>query len=89
MKRRHVFASAYDRGAPEVPDALVALIDALRDYLEAEQEIREELSLQGSLTAADCERHNAALQPFRLILADLEQWQLDPTLKGLLPGKRP
>jgi len=87
MNRRQVFASDYDHGGPTLPEATVSLVDALRDYLQAEKETCEELSLTGQITAAECKELNDHLKPFVQILQELEKWQVDQTLKGLLPWR--
>jgi len=65
----------------------IALIDALRDYIEAVDEECNMLLNDGTITpedAADWKRERGA---YRNILTNLESYQMDPTLENLLPWK--
>jgi hypothetical protein len=87
MNRRQIFASDYDALGPTLPEATVNLVDALRDYIEAEKQTSEELSSVGEITAAECKELKTHLKPFVQILQELEKWQVDQTLNNFLPWR--
>ena len=69
---------------PDCPTACVNLVDALRDYIRAEEDLADDLSSDGAISREQFKGHGAWLQPARLLLKDLEAREFNPTLSGLL-----
>jgi hypothetical protein len=76
------------------PEAWLDLIEALRAYVEVEECLweefrREELEAGGEVltdeTLVKFEESISYVARFKTLLADLEEHEIDPTLRGLLP----
>lgn len=64
---------------PDYRDAHVKLIDALRDYVMANEDIESDMRSEGDEPSAEGLAHT---QMFRSLLKELEGWSFDPTLGG-------
>jgi len=64
----------------DYPEAHMGLIDALRNYIRTDEAIARELLNDGSITIKQFNAGNFSIQPMRLMLADLEKHEIDPTL---------
>lgn len=63
-------------------EAHIKLIDALRDYIRADQALMHDLLSENQITREEAMRGNWALQPMRVMLRELEAYEMDPTLHG-------
>jgi hypothetical protein len=73
-----------ERRPPDWVEAHIALIDALRDYLWADEVIGKELMHEGSITKAQYDNGMAENAPLAAILKKLEAHEIDPTLDGTI-----
>jgi len=73
-----------DELGPGLPEAVVTLIDALRNYIKAEKQVGEDLLMEGSITRAQFDELPKYLEPFVTMLRALEEHGVDPTLQGLI-----
>jgi len=67
---------------PDWPEAHLNLIDALRDYIRAEEALANDLLDEGSITREQYNEGMLSVVPMRMMLADLERHEIDPTLGG-------
>jgi hypothetical protein len=71
---------------PDYCEAHVKLIDALRDYVAASDDIESDLRMEGDWDPdPDGIIH---MQTVRLLLKELEAWSFDPTLGGRLKERK-
>jgi hypothetical protein len=73
-----------DESGPDYPAAHIALIDALRDFIRAEDALGQDLLYDGTITLAELAVADKNLEPFRALLAGLEACPIDPSLGGVL-----
>lgn len=74
---------------PSYPEAVVMLVDALREYLRSEDELTKDLQLEGAITRAQADTWwKGDRKPFADMLAELEQRSFDPSLHGLIKKRR-
>lgn len=73
----------HDR-TPEWPEALIALIDALRNYLRSNDEIAEAFLREGEITREQFDKWQAERVAYVEMLQRLEVEKIDPTLEGLI-----
>lgn len=73
-----------DKGPPPYPDCVVMLVDALRDFIRADEMERRDLFLQGSITAAEAKDGGDVLGHATKLLAEIERWDVDGNLQGLI-----
>lgn len=66
------------------PEALTNLVDALRDFIEADNAMGAELLNGGSITRADYDMGVRKLGELRALLKELEELGPDPSLNGTL-----
>jgi hypothetical protein len=64
----------------DYPEAHMGLIDALRNYIRTDEALARDLLNEGSITLKQYDAGNFAIQPMRLMLADLEKHEINPTL---------
>jgi hypothetical protein len=78
-----------DDDPPSVPEATVRLVDALRDYIRAEDAVGDDLLFEGSITRAQYDEWLNGDYRKRLadILKEFEGYGFDPSLQGLIPWK--
>jgi hypothetical protein len=79
------------RTLDDTPDWLechIKLIDALRDFLRADEAIGMDLLREGSITRESFEAAMLTNIPLQALLMELEAHGTDPSLNGLLRGKR-
>lgn len=74
----------FDEMGPSWPEAVVTLIDALRDYVRAEDEMGEDLLREGSITREQFDEARKDRWLFTSMLKQLEKHGVDPTLQGLI-----
>jgi hypothetical protein len=72
------------RDAPYYPDAHVALVDALSDYLYADEDIGIELLREGEISVEQFRVQQEKMEPYRAILKELEEFGTNPDLCGLI-----
>jgi hypothetical protein len=72
---------------PEYPEAVVKLIDAIRDYLRSNQQIGNDLFQEGSITKLQFDEGMEADAPLVAWLKQHEEWNVDPSLHGLIKEK--
>jgi hypothetical protein len=70
-----------DEQGPDFPEATVRLVDALGDYLRAFEELEFEVQAQSR-------EHEIHKQTIRMLLADLKEWHVDPSLGGRVKRRR-
>lgn len=81
------YASRIEDALPDDwPEAHIKLIDALRGYIRTVDGHVAELS--DDLTKAEHDRWRAERGALKNILTQLEQYEMDPTLDGLIPWER-
>jgi hypothetical protein len=68
----------------DYPEAHIALIDALRDYIMVNDALGQELLQESAISRDQYEDGLRALQPMRQMLSGLEQHGIDPSLHGLI-----
>jgi hypothetical protein len=67
----------------EYPEALVVLVDALREYLRSHDAIERDLLQDGSITLEDVARLKPHIDRCREVLRELERSEIDPSLWGM------
>ena len=72
---------------PAYPEAAVALVDALRDYIRACEADMNDAAQEGGVTSEQWREWQADLDQFRKILKDVEAAEVNPCLDGLIPWK--
>jgi hypothetical protein len=80
--RRHL-----DGLGPDYPECHVRLIDALRDYIRANEQIRDDL-LRDDTIAEQLREGNERLASCRALLKDIEDFEFNPTLCGIIRGNQ-
>jgi hypothetical protein len=88
MKPKKKTPRRLDEQGPDVPEASVKLVDALRDYIWAEDQTGKDLLGEGAITREQFLAVQISLKPYRVILAELERFEPNPTLDGRLPRPR-
>jgi hypothetical protein len=73
-----------DAQPPDYCASHVALIDALRDYIRADDAITGDLVREDAVTPAQVRANNARMQRYRLLLRELEDHEFNPSLHGFL-----
>ena len=75
---------------PDWPEAWIALIDALRGYIAADQDVAEDFLREGSITREEYDKSQRHLEPLRALLNDLERHEICPHLHGIraVPERR-
>jgi len=82
-----ILSHVYDDGRPDFVEAHINLIDALRDYIDANDEIADDFLREGMLTPAQLRKWHAERQTLRLLLNGLEADTVDDgTLHELFKG---
>jgi hypothetical protein len=76
-------------GAPMFyPDALIRLIDAVRDYLRADKALGDELLREGAITLDQYNEGLATNEPLKRWLKEHEEHGVDPSLNGIIKEQR-
>jgi hypothetical protein len=70
------------------PEALVKLIDALHDFIQADTEVANDLLRDGSITREQYEFGMRDVRALEVVAKALELHGPDPSLHGLLLDKR-
>jgi hypothetical protein len=74
----------YDDLPLDYPEAVVKLVDALREYLRVDVAIAKGLLREGEITQEEFDLGMASNEPFVAALKWLENFEIDPTLDGRL-----
>lgn len=74
----------FDKGPPPYSDCVVVLVDALRDFIRADEMERRELFLQGSITEAQAKNGGDVVDHATKLLTEIERWGVNGDLDGLL-----
>jgi hypothetical protein len=73
---------------PDLGEATVALVDALRDYIRAREEVKDDWIFPDD-DAEEARRLNALHdQTCKQLLEELEDWEVDATLRGIVNRKK-
>jgi hypothetical protein len=75
-----------DQHGPDYPEAMIKLIDAMRDFIRADETIGRELLQEGVITRDQFARGMAENAPLVAWLKKYEQHGIDPTLYGIIKG---
>ena len=73
---------------PDYPEALMKLIDALRDFIRSEEELGRDLLREEQITRETYDAAQKRMEPYRIMLKDLEDREFDPTLNGYIRSRR-
>jgi hypothetical protein len=71
---------------PDYPAAHVGLVDALRDYIRANEGLRDDLLREGGLTVEQAREGDEHIDRCRALLKEIENWEFDPSLCGVIRG---
>lgn len=71
----------------EDDECLVKLIDALSDFIRINESARAKFVAYAAITPEDLEAGDAFMDRCRNLLSELEDFEMDPSLSGLLPDR--
>ena len=77
-----------DSAPLDYPEALIRLIDAIRDYLRSDKMIADELLFDDAITREQYDKGMAQNEPLVTWLKAHEEHGIDPSLHGTIKEKR-
>jgi len=79
----------FDPDDPTYPEAVVVLVDALRNYLRAEDDLRQDLLSEGLIAPERfvSSQQDTLIKTCMWLLRRLEKWEVDPSLNGVRRGQ--
>jgi hypothetical protein len=80
-------ARSRDAAPPDYCTCHVTLIDALRDYVRADEAVVGDLLREDVITPKQAQAADALMQRYRLLLRELEAHEFNPSLHGFLKSR--